>query len=73
VHKHFKRNKNSWLGFASLHIITHYFSPLIAALYVQESMSPDNQIVFKSLIGYGSFFFIIWLVLSMVLIFTGKK
>ena len=41
-------------------------------LYVQESMSPDNQIVFKSLIGYGSFFFIIWLILSMVLIFTGS-
>ena len=41
-------------------------------LYVQESMSPDNQIVFKSLIGNGLFFFVIWLVLSMVLIFTGS-
>ena len=42
----------------------------IKLLCVQESMSPDNQIVFKSLIRYGLFFFIIWLVLSMVLIFT---
>lgn len=35
-------------------------------------MSPDNQIVFKSLIGYGSFFFMIWLVLSAVLILSGS-
>jgi hypothetical protein len=40
-------------------------------LYVQESMSPNNQIVFKSLIVYGLFFFVIWLVLSAVLILTG--
>ncbi|MFQ6372506.1 hypothetical protein [Shewanella sp. YIC-542] len=34
-------------------------------------MSPDNQIVFKSLIGYGLFFFVIWLILASVLILTG--
>ncbi len=33
ANKNFKRNKNSWLSFASLHIITHDFSPLNAALY----------------------------------------
>ena len=43
----------------------------MAVLYVQESMSPDNQIVFKSLIGYGLFFFVIWLILASVLILTG--
>ncbi len=32
VHKNFKRNKNSWLGSASLHIITNYFCPLKWAL-----------------------------------------
>jgi hypothetical protein len=32
--KHFKRNKNSWLGSASLHILTNYFCPLKWALYV---------------------------------------
>lgn len=30
--KAFKRNKNSGLRFASLHILTHYFCPLNAAL-----------------------------------------
>ena len=35
-------------------------------------MSPNNQIVFKSLLGYGLFFSVIWLVLSGVLIFTGS-
>jgi len=30
--KHFKRNKNSWLGSASLHILTNYFCPLKWAL-----------------------------------------
>jgi len=35
-------------------------------------MSPNNQIVFKSLIGYGSFFCVAWVVISAVLIFTGS-
>lgn len=35
-------------------------------------MPSDNQIVFRSLIGYGSFFFMIWLVLSAVLILSGS-
>jgi hypothetical protein len=35
-------------------------------------MSPDNHIVFKSLIGYGAFFFLLWFILSMVLILTGS-
>ena len=33
--KAFKQNKNSGLRFASLHILTHYFCPLNAALYFQ--------------------------------------
>jgi len=32
--KAFKRNKNSGLRFASLHILTHYFCPLNAALAI---------------------------------------
>jgi len=47
-------------------------SRLNEALYVQESMSSDNQIIFKSLIGYGLFFFVIWLILSAILILTGS-
>jgi hypothetical protein len=30
--KHFKRNKDSWLGCALLHILTNYFFPLNVAL-----------------------------------------
>jgi hypothetical protein len=37
--KHFKRNKNSWLGSASLHILTNYFCPLKWALGEQIVMS----------------------------------
>ena len=36
--KALKRNKNSWLRFASLHIITNSFCPLSAALYSQASV-----------------------------------
>jgi hypothetical protein len=54
------------------HILANCNLPLKTALYVQESMSPDNQIVFKSLIGYGAFFVLLWLILSMVLILSGS-
>ncbi|KKO43798.1 hypothetical protein WG68_18835, partial [Arsukibacterium ikkense] len=42
------------------------------ALYVRKVMTLNNEIVLKSLIGYGLFFFIIWLVLAGVLIFSGS-
>jgi hypothetical protein len=35
-------------------------------------MSPNNQIVFKLLIGYASFFCSVWVVISAILIFTGS-
>ena len=41
-------------------------------LCVREIMTPSNQIVFKSLIGYGLFFLVIWLFLVGVLVFTGE-
>tara|TARA_R110000772_G_scaffold157794_2_gene268970 strand:- start:519 stop:968 length:450 start_codon:yes stop_codon:yes gene_type:complete len=39
--KNFKRNKNSWLGSASLHILTNYFCPLKWALvFLEFILSP---------------------------------
>ncbi|ALS34843.1 hypothetical protein PTRA_b0348 [Pseudoalteromonas translucida KMM 520] len=38
ANKAFKLNKNSGLRFASLHILTHYFCPLNAALYWHQAM-----------------------------------
>ncbi|WMB71363.1 hypothetical protein RA178_13040 [Shewanella oncorhynchi] len=35
-------------------------------------MSLNNEIILKSLIGFGLFFFIIWLVLACILIFSGS-
>jgi hypothetical protein len=37
--KAFKRNKNSGLRFASLHILTHYFCPLNAALALNRGFT----------------------------------
>ena len=39
--KAFKRNKNSWLRFASLHILANHFCPLNAALCFQEYLAMD--------------------------------
>ena len=39
ANKAFKRNKNSGLRFASLHILTHYFCPLNAALSGSNMLS----------------------------------
>jgi len=39
LNKHFKRNKNSWLGSASLHIITNNFCPLKWALVARTKSS----------------------------------
>jgi hypothetical protein len=47
VHKHFKRNKNSWLGSASLHILTNNFCPLKWALDFFEHLNfNDARILF---------------------------
>lgn len=50
----------------------HGVPPLNLALYVRKVMTLNNEIVLKSLIGYGMFFFVIWLVLASILIFSGS-
>lgn len=51
--KNFKRNKNSWLGSASLHILTNYFCPLKWALdsivMNRESHDTKTNAAFKEL------------------------
>jgi hypothetical protein len=48
--KHFKRNKDSWLGCASLHILTNYFFHLMWRYATKKSL------VFKIIVLVSSLF-----------------